>query len=302
MRTSLTLLIDAGNSSIKWRFISDRDALRNIAETPAHHLDNQQVTADALRRAWQEAMNRLSPDPAIAVRGLTVAWLSVGPPAVREAVIAAFRDLTGNPPPAAYQSQPSMHLDLSASLPTAQAVSLTNRYQDPGQLGADRWAAALGLSALGICTSGDRVLVISAGTATTADVVTCVSPHDLIFEGGWILPGARLMHQSLLQNTRDLNYDWQDSDLGLNQIPRASPQAIGQGIALAQVGWVESLVRRHQIAGIVLSGGNAVFWKKALQQVSDARTSRNQPSLAHEFPSLGLAGMAALALAKPAGA
>jgi len=293
----LLLLIDAGNSSIKWKLISDQEKkLLEIAQTPADHLNNEQVSAQALCMAWQAAIHARSADPALSTQHLTVAWLCVGPLAVQTAVAQAFMALTGDKASNPYQAQALIQLNLSFPESSShQTVTLNNRYDDPGQLGADRWVAALGLAALGICKSGDQLLVISAGTATTADLITCLGPHDLIFQGGWIIPGARLMHQSLFKNTRGLSYEWQEHESEFDAVPRASPQAIQQGIAFAQVGWVEGLVRRHQIKMIVLSGGNAAFWKTALQH-----TGLDQITLL-ELPGLSFAGLAALATNQTAG-
>jgi len=85
-------------------------------------------------------------------------------------------------------------LDWLAS--SAIACGVSNGYDTPQQLGADRWAALIGARALhaGAC------VVVVAGTATTIDVLDAQGR----FRGGLILPGVSLMQQSLAGNTAGL--------------------------------------------------------------------------------------------------
>ncbi|MDK9704231.1 MAG: type III pantothenate kinase [Sulfuritalea sp.] len=87
-------------------------------------------------------------------------------------------------------------LDWLASSFTACGV--TNGYDNPRQLGADRWAALIAARALhpGPC------LVVMAGTATTIDALD----DKGLFRGGLILPGLSLMRAALARNTADLPY------------------------------------------------------------------------------------------------
>lgn len=81
-------------------------------------------------------------------------------------------------------------------LPCAAQGGVTNGYDHPAQLGADRWAALIGARAL---HRGDCVVVMS-GTATTIDVLTA----DGRFRGGLILPGLALMREALAGGTANL--------------------------------------------------------------------------------------------------
>jgi type III pantothenate kinase len=74
---------------------------------------------------------------------------------------------------------------------------LRNVYRNPAQLGCDRFAAALGARALEPDT---RLIVATCGTATTIDAVSA----DSVFLGGMILPGLGLMASSLARNTAQL--------------------------------------------------------------------------------------------------
>lgn len=81
---------------------------------------------------------------------------------------------------------------------TTQAASLgiTIAYQVPQRLGVDRWVAMLGARTI----TRDACCIVDCGTATTVDALTETGRHL----GGVILPGARLMRESLYRNTRQI--------------------------------------------------------------------------------------------------
>ena len=73
-------------------------------------------------------------------------------------------------------------------------------YKYPGQLGVDRWLAALGAYHL---ARKQAVCVVDAGTALTVDVVDGEGLHH----GGLIAPGFNLMIESLTKNTARLELE-----------------------------------------------------------------------------------------------
>lgn len=81
----------------------------------------------------------------------------------------------------------------------ANFAGLRTRYEQPSQLGIDRWLAALA----GFKVARGAAGVIDAGTAFTVDVVTAAGEHL----GGMIAPGAGLMARSLTQGTAQLRSD-----------------------------------------------------------------------------------------------
>ncbi len=165
----MLLLIDAGNTRIKWAAIA--------ADTPT-------------LGAWAASGALAHADAA----GLAQTWRAL---AITQVFIA-------NVAGAAVQERLTQMLSRAAdALPltwfrsTANAAGLSNAYRDPGQLGCDRFAAAIGAHAL----YPDQALIIAnCGTATTIDAVSA----DGVFVGGWILPGLTLMAQSLSRNTAQL--------------------------------------------------------------------------------------------------
>lgn len=78
----------------------------------------------------------------------------------------------------------------------AERCGVRNRYERPEQLGPDRWAALIAARAL----HAEPCLVINAGTATTVDLLSAEGE----FLGGLILPGIELMRFVLHDHTGKL--------------------------------------------------------------------------------------------------
>lgn len=130
---------------------------------------------------------------------------------------------------------------------TAVAGGVSNGYDNPQQLGTDRWAALIGARALhaGAC------MVVVAGTATTIDVLDGQGR----FLGGLILPGLALMRSALAQNTAGLPL----ARGRYRGLATNTDDAIVSGALHATLGAIER-VRASQDAGLacLLSGGAAV--------------------------------------------
>jgi type III pantothenate kinase len=78
----------------------------------------------------------------------------------------------------------------------AATLDVRNGYQDPASLGVDRWMALLATRKL----VAGPACVVDCGTAVTVDALA----HDGQFLGGVILPGLDLMRHSLAQGTAGL--------------------------------------------------------------------------------------------------
>lgn len=134
---------------------------------------------------------------------------------------------------------------------SAACCGVTNGYDNPGQLGTDRWAALIGARNL----HPGAALVVMAGTATTIDVLKA----DGRFCGGLILPGLDLMHRSLARNTAGLP----EAQGTYHDLPANTDDAIESGALHATLGAIERMGRRSfgnvASAGfsVILSGGAA---------------------------------------------
>lgn len=139
-------------------------------------------------------------------------------------------------------------------------VPMQSAYQNPSQLGKDRWAACLAVSQ----TSQSPVnLLVSFGTATTVDAVVNLSGWKHL--GGFIVPGLHTMLDSLHVNTAELpqvelGLPVQSSEGGF--WPVNTRQAIAQGVGRTQAALIQSLVDRltqqyEQTPMVWFSGGFA---------------------------------------------
>lgn len=133
---------------------------------------------------------------------------------------------------------------------TKTSNGITNLYDNPGQLGADRWAALVGAwnRAKSAC------LVVSAGTALTVDTLNQKGE----FIGGFILPGKRLMYESLAAETHAL-----DAIQGqISEHPRNTADAMTSGIAIALASAVQTGFQRLDTTAptrpvCIVTGGDA---------------------------------------------
>ncbi|MCC4115009.1 type III pantothenate kinase [Aromatoleum toluclasticum] len=131
---------------------------------------------------------------------------------------------------------------------SAACCGVRNAYDEPDQLGTDRWAALIGARAL----HPAACLVINAGTATTIDILDA----DGLFRGGLILPGEHLMRRSLARDTAQLPF----AEGRYVEAPRNTADAIVSGCRNAQAGAVERMFRQiadEPRAVCLLSGGGA---------------------------------------------
>ncbi|UJF25139.1 type III pantothenate kinase [Suttonella sp. R2A3] len=162
----MKLLIDIGNSRIKWLYGHDVPGI---------------VEAVSYKTNWQERLFRafhLMPAPSL------IGLSSVNNQAIETQVIDLV-DQLWQKPVKIFHSQKHTN------------ASLTVGYEDPSQLGTDRYLAMLGARSL--CQ--DPLCVVGCGTAITLDVVDGQGRHL----GGFILPGIRLMENALLNNTQKLS-------------------------------------------------------------------------------------------------
>lgn len=84
-----------------------------------------------------------------------------------------------------------------------QMGSFKNAYKNPEQLGVDRFVAMLAAHEITSATTADKpksCIVIDCGTAVTIDAIDASGQHL----GGLILPGLQVCSNSLLKNTQQL--------------------------------------------------------------------------------------------------
>jgi len=214
------LLVDAGNTRVKWALARD-DA------PPAEWIADGAVThaeLDRLAEAWRGH----------AITRAVVANVAGAP--LRERLDALLARLWPTLQPEWFAAQ-------------AELAGLRNRYRNPAQLGADRFAAALGARTL---HPGKALVVATCGTATTVDGVSA----DGEFVGGMILPGLGLMLQSLARGTAQLPEASADTPLPPSFADNTL-DAIRSGCVSAQAGAIERACAALPAELCIVSGGAA---------------------------------------------
>lgn len=221
--TGPVLLLDIGNSRIKWALVQDSEWL---ADGAAPHGET-----DRLLEEWDRFM-----PPASAI-------------ACNVAGEGPLKTCSGY-----WQSRGVALRCIEAG---QECAGVHNLYERPGQLGADRWATLVGawLRTRGPC------LVVSAGTAVTIDALN----EQGEFLGGMILPGKRLMQQSLTAGTHALE------DLAGKNVtfPRNTADAMATGIASALACAVQTVHQRLAGASArpvacLITGGDAQWLARQL--------------------------------------
>jgi type III pantothenate kinase len=137
-----------------------------------------------------------------------------------------------------------------------EQCGVRNGYSRPGQLGSDRWAALVGAWHL----VRKECLVVNSGTATTIDALSGQGE----FMGGLILPGVDLMLGSLYETTGQLMTSGNEKLLsGLpaeyDPFPKNTADAMFSGAIQASCGAIQGqhALLEDESAPVVLSGGTA---------------------------------------------
>lgn len=162
-----TLLIDIGNSRIKWGLL-ENDMIKS--EAPFSYKNS--AICDVFDRAWGGLPR---PDQVVVsnVAGQKMAYEIAG------------------------WSQKKWGLDSQLIYPEAQAFGVVNGYRNVSQIGVDRWVCLVAAHRI----YHRPVCVVDCGTALTIDVLDDKGNHL----GGMIAPGIKLMKCSLLENTSDID-------------------------------------------------------------------------------------------------
>jgi type III pantothenate kinase len=122
-------------------------------------------------------------------------------------------------------------------VPGAQGAGVTNGYDYPTRLGADRWAALVGARWHVLQRRASRpALVVMVGTAVTVDSLDAEGN----FLGGLILPGFGLMLRALEQGTSGLRVPTGE----VVDFPTNTSDALMSGGAHALAGAIERIHRR----------------------------------------------------------
>ena len=207
------LLLDVGNTAIKWRLAQAEGLLDQGGRTAS---DTHALCEALTGLAWSQA-----------------ALTSVAGPSFDGDMIARLSEISDAP--------------VRQGMAEASRFGLTNAYQPPESIGADRWFAMLGAW----YEHKGPLCVVDAGTAITIDIVTSDGHH----EGGYIIPGVDLMRHSLTNNTRLIDV----RGLAAPSIAPGSDtaQCVNAGVWQAAQGAIQSVIAQYPHHRLMLTGGTA---------------------------------------------
>jgi type III pantothenate kinase len=261
----MKLLVDIGNSRIKWAFVAGRDFV-------------------AQGQADREAASGLDPLLAspLVPDEIRVANVAGGDAGMRFAGLLGTR--FGRAPVLARSA--------------ASGPGVRNGYTDPGQLGIDRWLALCAA----VVRYGSPLCVVDAGTATTIDVVAAGGDHQggLILPGIDLMQSALLRGTGDLARLSAGRPRPADVTAAAGvHLGRDTAAAIRNGALQATASLVQATVTglpgRQQADGVpllVLTGGAAAPLAAALLQRA-AREGDPHPGFRLEQrPDLVLEGLA----------
>ncbi len=214
------LLIDAGNTRIKWMLMADINQADKIEYGTALSHDNAPL-ADLARIAQQYL-------------ALNVTASNVAGSAIKQKLIDAL-------------CPHQIHFMTSIK----NCCGVENGYTHPEQLGTDRFAALIAARQI----TSMPALVVMAGTALTIDALSA----DGVFLGGSILPGLTLMRSQLKTQTAQLPLV-DNAVAPSNLFARNTESAIANGTLDATIGAIVLSARRLETLNksaitIIASGG-----------------------------------------------
>jgi type III pantothenate kinase len=227
----MTLLVDIGNTRIKWARLAGTTLSEQSAAPHAGW------TADTFVESILDSGPRAGRVLIGNVGGARMAAVA------REALSKAW----------------SIEPEFIAS--TKAAGGVRSSYPEPAKLGVDRWLAMIGARSL----ERGAVCVVSVGTAMTIDGLDASGRHL----GGVIVPGPELMVSSLLKNTSEIARRAQQGTTSDRLFADNTLGAIHQGAEHALAALIERSVQSiasevAQSPKLLLTGGGAARVAKAV--------------------------------------
>ena len=216
----MKLLIDIGNSRIKWLLSQNADV---ISDAEIHAVK----TTEALISAW-ESIER---PRCIAISSVT------GVEQTEKIVSLAERLWPG--------------VEVIIAHTCAYAYGVSNAYTQPENLGVDRWLALLAINRFHRLPA----MIVDCGTALTIDVLALGGIH----RGGLIVPGLKMMKKSLQQGAHRLQYVDKAAEISLAQSTSSglSNGALMSMLGLIEKVYQQSVESEGERLSLILTGGDA---------------------------------------------
>lgn len=219
------LLIDAGNTRVKWAERTETE----LSPGQSFTTSSLRASASALDQVWAHID-----------RPLGVALSNVAGERVRENLVSYIRE--------------RWSIDVHEARSKAELRGFHSGYRIPESLGVDRWLAIIAAQAQGFFPA----LVVDAGSAMTIDVLDANGNH----EGGYILPGRSVMVAALIERTKQIQ-DTRPAGQASLSPGCDTASGLASGGVLALVGAIERAYslcvesKRDKAPVLILSGGDA---------------------------------------------
>jgi type III pantothenate kinase len=226
------LLIDVGNTRIKWARLDGRRLSKQRAAVHSHW-----DSADYTRRLFRSARPQ----------GVLVS--SVAGPSVREQLVGAARRAGSG---------------VQFVRTPRRGGGVTVGYLEPWRLGVDRFVAAVGAHNV---FPGVPVCVVGVGTAMTVDLVAAEGSHL----GGVIVPSPRLMIDTLYARTHGIRRRARGGSPGeTGLVGRSTRAGVVQGSRYAAAALIDRLVEEARALVVrrplvVLTGGEVASVRPLLR-------------------------------------
>lgn len=226
------LLIDVGNTRIKWRLIK-AEYCEDEAQTYYGDLDDFSHFISKLERAevdvWLAAVNK-------------TAELS--------ALLA------------------SAHLKSISIVQSKKAQSgIVNSYLHPERMGIDRWLALIAaFNSTQRVIKNSGVIVVDAGSALTVDVLSAEGQHL----GGYIVPGILMAQGALFANTEQV-IEYNDDINRLDEFTRSkmlgnnTKQCVEYGVIKQLIALVKQVAEEYPHFEVFFTGGDCELLAKSFE-------------------------------------
>lgn len=218
------LLIDVGNTRVKWLFINDC-------------YDESQLQYGSLKNLSDFIKDIDVPN--------TIVLLA----AVNES--EALQELLSS----------SGFKEVHKAFSQVEQLGVRNSYAEPKRMGIDRWLAMIaGFSIVKDDSTKNGVIIIDAGSALTVDVVDQSGLHL----GGYIVPGIEMAKRALFCNTervREYKEPVEKRRLFLheNRLGVNTMQCVEHGAITQLVSLIKSVIEIHDNHQIIFTGGDGEY-------------------------------------------
>lgn len=249
------LLIDWGNTRIKYLLVEDQDILRN------------DILSQPLRYA------RSSDELFTNVLAATNKQL------IKAVLMASVRDNQDT------QKLSQKFKELGAKIyiagTSAMNCGIKCAYVDYSSLGVDRW-----LAVIGAYSKSHNIGVIDAGSALTVDLVSSEGLHL----GGHILPGKRLLRDSLLK-TDQVRAGETITATSNFELGRSTAECVDFGIQQMMSGYLKSVIQQaktgYSVEDWIVTGGDGL---ELVEQLTKYPTEISQSKFQYQ-PTIVFKGL-----------